>query len=221
MPTESVPISVPLECRYLWEPTPGEWTFVALHGYGQTAEEMLRLTRQMVGEAGLIASVQGPHPFTLRPFTQDPAAGYNWGVPGLGWEASIALHHRIVSSVLDSLAGRMGLRTERTILVGFSQPVGLNYRFVEAFPGRVRGVIGICGGVPKAWDDAVLRPIDAALLHISRAEDEFYPVERATRFPEVLRRAAADVEFHLIPGKHRFPSGARSIAEPWLARLTL
>ncbi len=216
----AIPVSVPLDCRYLLE-TGGEdaWAFVVLHGFGQSAAEMLRLVRPMAGEEDTIAAIQAPHPYPLRPFSTQQDTGYHWGAPGADWDAAIALHHRLVSAVLDDLRQRTGLRAERTILAGFSQPVGMNYRFVESNPERVRGVIGICGGVPKAWEQATLRPIDAALLHIARTDDEFYAVDRLPGFEQILRSAAADVEFHLIPGKHRFPSTARAIVEPWLARL--
>jgi len=103
--------------------------------------------------------------------------------------------------------------------LGFSQPVGLNYRFAATHPDVVRGVIGVCGGVPRDWQDPKYKPVSAALLHISRDADEFYPVASANTFADRLRERAADVEFHMIPGTHRFPSQAAKIIRPWLKRV--
>ena len=105
------------------------------------------------------------------------------------------------------------------MLVGFSQPVGLNYRFVGTWPAQVGGVIGLCGGVPRDWEEDSYKPVTAALLHISREEDEFFPAATAAKFPDRLRVHAPDVEFHMLPGGHRFPSKARHIAQPWMDRV--
>jgi predicted esterase len=103
--------------------------------------------------------------------------------------------------------------------VGFSQPVGLNYRFAATHPAAVRGVIGICGGLPKNWEEGPYQRVEAALLHIARQEDEFYKPEATAHYPERLRLRASDVEFHLLEGGHRFPSKAGPLVERWIARV--
>jgi predicted esterase len=54
------------------------------------------------------------------------------------------------------------------------------------------------------------------VLHIARTHDEFYPAERTEQYARRLRLRCDDVEFQLLPGGHRFPSGAGSIWENWL-----
>jgi hypothetical protein len=49
--------------------------------------------------------------------------------------------------------------------------VALNYRFVASYRDAVRGVIGICGGLPSDWEDGAYQPITAAVLHIARRDD--------------------------------------------------
>jgi predicted esterase len=97
--------------------------------------------------------------------------------------------------------------------------VGLNYRFIGTYPDEAGGVIGVCGGVPKDWEQDKYRTIDAPILHISRSEDEYFPSEVANGFPARLRHHASDVEFHMLPGAHRFPSKAAGIVRPWLLKL--
>ena len=77
--------------------------------------------------------------------------------------------------VTDEAGKEFGIPPERRVLVGFSQSVGLNYRFVATHPDAVRGVIGICGGLPGDWDDGAYQPVTAAVLHIARGGDEYYP----------------------------------------------
>jgi predicted esterase len=192
---------------------------LAMHGYGQNPEDMLRLTRNALGPTAWIAALRGPHPFNLRPFSSDAKIGFNWGTSPVGWEEAIDLHHRYVLAVLDQLASEIGRMPERTLLVGFSQPVGMNYRFIATHPGKVRGVVAVCGGVPRDWEKLATQPVRESILHISRSEDEFYPVEKAESFAPRLRAHAGDVEFHLIPGRHRFPSNARDLVAPWLDRV--
>lgn len=197
---------------------PGTLLIVGLHGYGSTPEAMLRLTVPAVGSRHVIAALRAPNQHYASQPGPNAVAAYNWGIQP-HWEESVRLHHRMVQQVLDHTARELGLGPDKAVLMGFSQPVGLNYRFVATYPGKVRGVIGICGGIPRDWDEPKYHPVDASILHISRDADEFYPVERANQFPDQLRRRASDVEFHMIPGAHRFPSKASAIIQPWLERV--
>jgi predicted esterase len=209
-----------IECSYLIHvpETIDDTTLLAtaLHGYGSNAQDMLRLTVPTVGQHHIVAALQAPnqHYSTTGP---DAREAYNWGIRQQ-WSPAIDLHHRMVKQVLTLLRERFSLGPEKTVLLGFSQPVGLNYRFAGTNPGWVRGVIGICGGVPRDWEEVDYQ-VDAAILHIARDEDEFYPLTTVEKFPERLRTHASDVEFHLLPGGHRFPSKAGSVIQPWLQRV--
>jgi len=97
--------------------------------------------------------------------------------------------------------------------------VSLNYRFAGAHPGAVRGVAGICGGLPGDWDDQHPGRIGAAVLHIARRQDEFYPPEHTEQYASRLRLRCDDVEFHLLDGTHRFPSRSGPVWDKWLNRI--
>jgi predicted esterase len=122
-------------------------------------------------------------------------------------------------NVRRELESRFRIPPERTVLMGFSQPVGYNYRFGATFPDEVRGIIGICGGVPKNWETGDYGRVSASLLHIAREEDEYFPGSVAADYERQLRTRASDVEYHLLPGGHRFPSKGAAIIEPWLQRV--
>jgi predicted esterase len=213
-----------LDCRYLLDPPKDPSNkpllVVALHGYSSNPEDMLRLARMAVGDDHVVASIQAPNQHYVAAGLPDAKSGpgYNWGI-SKHWDATVRLHHEMVLRVLEALQTRFQAGPERCALLGFSQPVGLNYRFAATHPGQVRGVIGICGGVPRDWHEPKYKPVTAALLHISRDADEFYPVATAAAFAERLRERSKDVEFHMLPGPHRFPSQARMIVRPWLQRV--
>lgn len=217
---ESHVFALPAECHYhLHVPAdPGNLLFLMLHGYGMNAQTMLQLSMLMMGEGRLIASIQAPHQFYLGENRPGARVGYNWGTRDHG-NAAIAFHHRIVLHVRRELEARFQIPAARTVLMGFSQPVGYNYRLAATHPEEVGGVVGICGGVPKDFETGNYGQVRAALLHLARAEDEFFPQEITVDYPRKLRSRASDVEFHLLPGGHRFPSKGFTVIEPWLQRV--
>lgn len=214
-PIQSGTFELRRPARYLFsqgESTP--FRVVALHGYGMTAEEMLGLSRQLLGPEPDIAALEAPNAFNLGRDPRTTACGYNWGTRETA-EFHIELHHQMVNGLLEQLrwAGC------DVLLLGYSQPVGLNYRYVATHPGCVRAAAALCGGIPGNWDQGGGEPLDTALLHIARAEDEFFPAHDVARFSDRLRRRAADVEFHLLPGRHRFPLTAASLVQAWSRRI--
>ena len=212
--------SARLDCHYLVlaPDTVDERTtlVVALHGFGANPETMLPLTARLFPNPAVIASVQGPNQFFLGSSTRD--VGYGWTTSRRPAE-SIRLHHEMVLHVIAETSQRFDIPPERRFLVGFSQSVALNYRFAATHPAAVRGVVGICGGLPGDWEVGAYQRVSASVLHISRTGDEYYPPNVTEHYPERLRRRAADVEFHLIEGKHQMPSQGSQIVGPWLKRV--
>ena len=212
--------SARLDCHYLVrapEAVDGRTLLVVtLHGFGQDAESMLPLTAKLVGRQHVVASREGPNQFFLPGKAGE--VGFGW-VGSRHTESSIRLHHEMVLHVLDEVGREYGIPPERRLLVGFSQSVSLNYRFAATWPDAVRGVIAICGAIPSDWETAEYRAVKAAVLHIARREDGYYPPATTELYPEKLRLRVKDVEFHLLEGGHRFPSQGNAIAEGWLARI--
>jgi predicted esterase len=212
--------SARLGCRYLLqapENTDARTVLVAaLHGFSQNPEDMLRLTRQLVGPHQAIAAIEGPYGFFLGAALD--RVGYGW-ITNRRPAESIRLHHEMVRHVLEEAGSELAIPAERRVLLGFSQPVSLNYRFAEAHPDSVRGVAGLCGGLPGDWDDERPGRIRPAVLHIARRQDEFYTAERTEQFARRLRLRCDDVEFQLLEGGHTFPSRGGPVWEAWLNRI--
>jgi predicted esterase len=215
-------VTVSLEVEYLLHiPTQVDSRTVlvlTLHGFGMNPETMLRLTVPAVGDDCVVASLRAPNQGYVSGSPASSEVGYNWGTRSHP-ELNIRLHHDIVRAVAGGLRERFSIPASRTMLLGFSQPVGLNYRFIGTHPDQAGGVVGICGGVPKNWEDPSYHAVTAPVLHISRDQDEYFPVETVRGFPARLRAHCSDVEFHLLPGSHRFPSKAGPMIREWMNRV--
>ena len=191
---------------------------VALHGYGSNKGWMLREARQHAPEYFAVAALQGPHQHIKEP--REPGGPLRYG---FGWltnfrpEDSIALHHRAVLDLVGTLVARGVARRESVFLMGFSQSCALNYRF--AFTNRevLRGVVGICGGMPGDWETSGLYgPTRASVLHLHGTRDEFYTPERVADYGERLRARAADVEVRAYDAAHEFVPAMRADVRAWL-----
>jgi predicted esterase len=189
---------------------------VTLHGFGSNPETMLKLTARLFEDQPVIASLEGPNQFFLGAANRE--VGYGW-ITNRRPAESIRLHHDMVWHVADEAGRHLGIPPARRLLAGFSQSVGLNYRFAATHPDAIRGVIGICGGLPGDWDQGTYQPVRASVLHIARRGDEYYPPSVTEHYRERLRRRAEDVEFHLIDGGHQMPSSGNRIVAAWWRRL--
>ncbi len=79
-------------------------------------------------------------------------------------------------------------------LLGFSQSCALNYRFAFTHPERLRGVVGICGGIPGDWEtSATYRQAEFDVLHLTGTRDEFYTPERVRDYERQLKTRARSV----------------------------
>ncbi|MBI4903711.1 MAG: hypothetical protein HY820_08750 [Acidobacteria bacterium] len=214
---ESHTFLLPLDCYYLLHvpPAPSPLLWIVVHGYAMSAASMLRLSLTVLGKDQLVASVQAPHHF--YPDQSKPDVGYNWGTRNHG-SSSIQMHHAMLRHVRAELESRFAVPPQRTVLMGYSQPVGYNYRFAATYPEEVAGVVGICGGVPKDWETGSYGRVSASLLHIARSEDEFFPASVTSDYARKLRTRASDVEFQMLPGGHRFPSKAAPVIRAWTER---
>ncbi len=195
---------------------------IALHGYGANKRQMLREARKMIPQGFAILSPQGFHQHLKEPREPDGPLRF-----GFGWltnfhsEESVALHHRALLDLIDQLVGEGVALPERVFLLGFSQSCALNYRFAFTYPDRLRGVIGICGGLPGDWDTSELyKQTEAAVFHLAGARDEFYTPERVHDYEERLRRRARDVEMKSYEAGHEIVQAMRDDLRSWLEKRT-
>jgi phospholipase/carboxylesterase len=193
---------------------------IALHGYGANKRQMMREARQMAPEGFAIVALQGFHQHIKEP--REPGGPLRFG---FGWltnfkpEESVAVHHQALLDLISGLV-RDGIADEQRIfLLGFSQTCALNFRFAFTHPNNLRGVIGICGGLPGDWETSELyQPTEAAVLYLSGTRDEFYPPARVSDYEERLNLRARDVEVRSHDATHEFVPSMRTDVREWLSR---
>ncbi len=209
------PSSSPLPESRETDRFPGMPLLVSLHGYGATKESMMRLCRKINDQNWVIASVEGPNGFVEKNPDGKTRTGFNWGAR-YRHEEAVAVHHRILDQVLDDVQTQARIDPRRIFLLGFSQSVSFNYRYVFTHPNRIRGVIAICGGLPGDRDEQIFHPSATDVLHIATTDDEYYDLDRIRDYPAWLKEFAPSVTFEVLEGGHALPREGRSLINLWM-----
>jgi phospholipase/carboxylesterase len=193
---------------------------IALHGYGGNKLQMMREAQQLAPEEFAIASLQGPHQHIKEP--RQPGGPLRFG---FGWltnfhsDESVAVHHQAVLDLIKILTDEGVADPARVFLLGFSQSCALNYRFAFTYPESVRGVVGICGGIPGDWETStVYRQSQIDLMHLAGTRDEFYPRERVQDYQRQLKMRARSVVFKSYDAPHEIVPEMREDVVQWLTR---
>ena len=202
-------------------PTARAPLLIALHGYGANKRQMMREAQLMAPENFAIASLQGFHQHMKE--AHEPGGPLRFG---FGWltnfrsEESVAVHHRALLDLIDVLTNEDVADPARVFLLGFSQSTALNYRFAFTYPGRLRGVVGICGGMPSDWETSPLyQPAEVDVFHLAGTRDEFYPPERVQNYERQLKSRARSVVFKSYDAAHEFIPEMRPDVVQWLTRI--
>ncbi len=191
---------------------------LALHGYGASKRQMLREARQMAPDGWAVAALQGLHQHIRDPKeTGGPLRfGFGW-LTNFHAAESVALHHRFILDVINELVSEETADAERIFLLGFSQTCALNFRFAFTYTDVLRGVIGMCGGLPGDWDtNPHYQPTDADVFYLHGTNDEFYPPERVAGYAAQLRQRARSVEQRAYDAAHDFTPAMRADIKEWL-----
>src|ERR1041384_956474 len=161
---------------------------IALHGYGASKWHALREAKLIAPDGFALAALQGPHQHLREP--REPGGPLRFG---FGWltnfhpEESVAVHHETLKNLISQLVQEGVADSARIYLLGFSQSCALNYRFAFSNPELLRGVIGICGGIPGDWQtNQGYRSSELSVFHLAGTRDEFYTPERVRDYKQQL-----------------------------------
>ena len=195
---------------------------VTLHGYGANKWHAMREAKNIAPAGFALASLQGPHQHLRDP--KQPGGPLRFG---FGWltnfhpEESIAIHHQALNDLIETLITEGIADPARVFLLGFSQSCALNYRFAFTQNDRLRGVIGICGGLPGDWETSeAYKQTNAAVFHLAGERDEFYTPARVSPYAKQLRMRATDVEFRSYDAAHEITQPMRDDIRQWLEERT-
>ncbi len=221
-PRETTSIEVPLQL-FPHLPT-GSHPFpllLGLHGYGMHAATLFPLLARMAPTGWGVVAVEGPQSAFLPGEALGPAGarGFHWGVSPRH-EDNQAVHRAAVAAAIAWGVER-GADPSRVSLLGFSQPCSFNYRLALAPPhGRpFRALVGLCGGLPGEWAEAVPGTAASAAthaFHVSTDADEFYALERVAPFGALLSPRFSSARHEIHAGGHRVPSTAILVVRAFL-----
>jgi phospholipase/carboxylesterase len=193
---------------------------IALHGYGASKWHALREAKMIAPEGFALAALQGPHQHLREPKEKGGPLRY-----GFGWltnfhpEESVRIHHDALLEMISEISGEEIADPKRIFLLGFSQSCALNYRFAFTHPNVLRGVIGICGGLPGDWDtNDAYKETKAAVFHLAGEHDEYYGSERVANYATQLKQRARDVEFRSFNAGHEISADMRGDTRAWLQK---
>jgi phospholipase/carboxylesterase len=193
---------------------------IALHGYGANKRQMMREAQLLAPKTFAIASLQGFHQHIREPLqTGGPLRfGFGW-LTNFRSEESVAVHHRALIDIIETLTREGVADPSRVFLLGFSQSCALNYRFAFTHPEKLRGVIGICGGIPGDWETSTTyRQAAVDVLHLAGTRDEFYSPERVQDYEKQLQTRARSVVFKSYDAGHEIIREMRPDVVQWLTR---
>lgn len=191
---------------------------IALHGYGANKRQMMREAQLMAPEGFAIASLQGFHQHIREPWQQGGPLRF-----GFGWltnfrpEESVAIHHQVLLDLISRLTEEGVADSTQIFLLGFSQSCALNYRFAFTHPEKLRGVIGVCGGIPGDWDtNDAYHGSNLNVFHLAGTRDEFYTPERVRDYERQLATRARQVTFKSYDAAHEIVPQMREDVKQWL-----
>ena len=169
-------------------------------------------------EGFALAALQGPHQHLREPKEKGGPLRF-----GFGWlssyrpEESVAIHHRALIEMIEALTDEGVVDAKQVFLLGFSQSCALNYRFAFTHPNILRGVIGICGGLPGDWETSdAYNETDASIFHLAGVRDEYYPPARVENYAAQLSTRARDVDFRSYDAGHEISPPMREGIREWL-----
>jgi phospholipase/carboxylesterase len=191
---------------------------VAVHGYGASKRQMMRQARLMAPKGFAIASLQGFHQHIKEPKEKDGPLRFGFGwVTNFHPDESVAIHHRAVLDLVESLVQENIADSRNVFLLGFSQSCALNFRFAFTHTEVLAGIIGICGGLPGDWDTSEqYKQTNAHVLYMHGDEDEFYPPSRVEDYETRLRQRAKDVKVRKYQAGHEIVPAMRDDVREWL-----
>jgi len=188
---------------------------VAVHGYGAHKRYMMRQARLVAPENFVVASLQALHQH-FREADGAYKTGFGW-LTDYKSEESVALHHNFVLEVIERLISNKIVDAEKIYLYGFSQACALNFRFAFTHAKVLRGVIGVCGGIPSDLEtNEIYTATETDVLYLYGDNDEFYPLEKFQKFEQKLKDYLLNFQAKSYKAKHEITDEMREDMKTWI-----
>lgn len=182
---------------------------IAVHGYGAHKRYMMREAKLVAGEKFVIASLEAPHPHYRPTKNGGYSIGYGW-LSSERAEENVRLHHKFVLDVIDKLDADGLIDRARVFVYGFSQACALNFRFAFTYPKVLRGLVGVCGGIPGDLDtNTIYKPFAAKTFYLYGDDDEFYTQQQFAGFNYKLAETLPNYRSKHYAAKHEITEEMR------------
>jgi len=193
----------------------GDRLFVAFHGYGEAADDILHEVLRIPGIGGWhVASVQALHPFYRRS-TEEVVASW---MTRQDRELAIEDNLRYVDTVLEALSRRLETVHSPPAYCGFSQGVAMAWRAAAMLERPCGGLIVLGGDVPPELRPLSLSHLPPVLLGRGRAETA-YSREQLRVDLELLRRKEVRVALCEYQGGHEWTDEFRARCGVYLEKV--
>lgn len=192
---------------------------IAVHGYGAHKRYMMREARLVAPGSWAIVSVQGPHQH-FRPTDDGYRVGFGWLTDHKA-EEYVRLHHEFLLKIIETLGDQGLIDRSQVYLYGFSQSCALNFRFAFTYPETIKGIVGVCGGIPGDLEtNTIYRPCEASTLYLYGDDDEFYSSERFAAFDRALGERLPNYRSRQFHARHEITEEMRDEIRSFFRGLT-
>jgi phospholipase/carboxylesterase len=191
--------------------------FIALHGFGHSAEGFLGMGAPFYSAGIIFASVRAPYPFLL----EDGQLGYDWSLQHLG---RLGVGDRAaeltVEYILTLVAGlRARYAVDRVYLMGFSQ--GGAFAYMSAIPNHTEfdGLVVFGARFDESWfaDEGLSEGRDLAVFISHGESDQAISIAASERARDTLTALGYDVTFRPFEGGHTVPQEVMAEVIRWIA----
>jgi predicted esterase len=176
---------------------------IVLHGFGQRADEFIKVFETLSSRGILVAAPQAPHHF----YPQFPRreVGFSW-LTRYERDQSIADFIGYMRQFVDLLRREHAADLTRLYVLGFSQGVSMAYRFWVHGAAPLRGVIACSSDLPPDVADRLGTAPPAKILLVHGRDDRIMPATKSHEAEATLRAHAIPVELIEFDGGHYVPS---------------
>lgn len=194
---------------------------VALHGYAQPPEEMLEYAASVAPPEAVLVAPEGPSSF-YRPERAGRRA--ERGAVDFGWaadprrEATDRRNTALILAAIEDAGRAVGIDPGRTVVLGYSQGVGVGAHFAASHPDRLGALVGLAGGVRMEVRPRLAGLGGRPLLWVGGERDRFYPPAYLGALVAELRGEGLRVDALRFRCGHGILDPAASAVRDWIHR---
>lgn len=197
---------------------------VAIHGYGQSPDEMLAYARRVAPDETVVLAPCGPYAWEAALAVEGEAEHAKTPSPTLrGWvvveqrEADEVRNAAWLDAVWTVANAEQALDPTRMVVLGYSQGVGVALHWLLESRRRAAGFVGLAGGLRTPLRARLDELAGLPTLWITGRHDRAYPVAYTDVLRPALEVAGLRVDAHVLDAGHRLLEPAAPLVHEFVA----